>query len=283
MLRTDTRRRLRLTGNRAMPALLIGVLLTCASGGASAPQPAPAPERPMHIYLLLGQSNMGGRGELRPGDRIAARRVHVFTQDGRWAAAAHPLHASLGGVGPGLAFARSVLDADPAADVGLVPCAVGGSSLARWIQGGDLYERTVERALEARRTGPGVIRGVLWHQGEREAGTLQNARLYAPRLRSVINGLRRDLGEPELPVVVGALGDFTRRYPFTTLINDSLARIPKQVPFTAFAPAEGLGHIGDRLHFDASSADELGRRYAEAYLDVRAVSRLVEVAAIGAP
>lgn len=57
----------------------------------------------------------------------------------------------------------------PALKIGLVPTAVGGTALRRWIKGGDLYEQAVARARVAAQTG--VIRGVLWHQGESDAKT----------------------------------------------------------------------------------------------------------------
>ena len=41
--------------------------------------------------------------------------------------------------------------------------------------------------------------------------------------------------------------------------------LPARVPHTAFVSAEGLRHKGDKVHFDAASYREFGKRYAEAY------------------
>ncbi|MDB4433396.1 sialate O-acetylesterase, partial [bacterium] len=41
---------------------------------------------------------------------------------------------------------------------------------------------------------------------------------------------------------------------------------PPLVPATAVVSSRGLAHKGDRLHFDAESLRELGRRYASAVL-----------------
>ena len=49
-----------------------------------------------------------------------------------------PLHFSTktgAGVGPGLAFGKAMADANPQARIGLIPCAVGGSSIKVWVPG----------------------------------------------------------------------------------------------------------------------------------------------------
>jgi lysophospholipase L1-like esterase len=45
--------------------------------------------------------------------------------------------------------------------------------------------------------------------------------------------------------------------------------LPQKVKFTAFVPADGLNHKGDKVHFDAAGYRELGKRYAAAYLKLR--------------
>jgi len=103
---------------------------------------------------------MAGRGVLHEDATQASRsqggdaRIFLW-RDGRWASPAqHPLHVdkSSAGVGPGLAFARDVLEALPANErsIGLVPCAVGGTAIARWEpDGGDCYETAAAAAREA--------------------------------------------------------------------------------------------------------------------------------------
>src|SRR5690348_16838983 len=68
---------------------------------------AAAPE----IYLLMGQSNMAGRGKVEAEDQPNDPRLLVFDRDGKWATAAEPLHwdkPKIAGVGPGLAFAKAM-------------------------------------------------------------------------------------------------------------------------------------------------------------------------------
>ncbi|MDG2127900.1 MAG: sialate O-acetylesterase [Fuerstiella sp.] len=87
--------------------------------------------------LLMGQSNMVGRGEMTrwpPHPRVLS-----FNRAGKWIPAVDPLHetSSRDRVGPGVSFARGMLHVvDQGITIGLIPCAVGGSPLSRWEKGG---------------------------------------------------------------------------------------------------------------------------------------------------
>lgn len=69
------------------------------------------------------------------------------------------------------------------------------------------------------------------------------------------------VGNPDLPFVAGELGRYKPEY---GTINVVLVDLPKKVPHTAVVSSESLVHNGDGVHFDAPSADEMGKRYAKA-------------------
>jgi hypothetical protein len=76
--------------------------------------PAPANTK---LFLLIGQSNMAGRGAIEEQDKVVHPRVFVQTRDLSWAPALDPLHFDkprLAGVGLGSTFGRVVADAHPA-------------------------------------------------------------------------------------------------------------------------------------------------------------------------
>ena len=232
---------------------------------AAAPSVLPAKEK-FHLYLLMGQSNMVGRDTRTLADQVDDPRVLAVNADGVWVIARDPIHAQNGriapGVGPGISFGRSMAAASPGVSVGLIPCAVGSTPLRRWEKGGDLYQIALDRAKAAERVG--TLRGVLWHQGEADAAKQANAESYEHRLVRMIDDLRRDLGRPDLPVVVGQLGDFIRVEKLTSV--DTVRRAIKAVAGderrVGFVDSAGLTDKGDALHFDAASQAELGRRYA---------------------
>jgi hypothetical protein len=229
--------------------------------------PLPAKDK-LDLYLLMGQSNMAGRGKIGAEDKTPNPRVIMLETNDAWVVAIDPVtkdRKSGLGVGPGLSFGKTMAEKNPSVTIGLVPCAVGGTPLKRWQKGGDLYERAVRRAKFARQNG--MLKGVLWHQGESDTGAKTNADTYGARLAQMISDLRADLDAPNLPVVVGELGPFVinrtkDNLPLAKFVDDALKNISNNVPLTACASSEGLKDGGDALHFDAASQREFGRRYA---------------------
>ena len=224
----------------------------------------------LDIYLLIGQSNMAGRGKL--GEVSALRDPRVFMyRDGRWIIAEEPLHRdkpSIAGVGLGMSFAMEFLHARRTA-IGLVPCAVGGTPLSRWIPGADLYVNAVSVTKQA--MSHGTLRGILWHQGESDSGKLEDASSYGQRFRHMIGSLRAELSQADVPVVAGELGAFLKGYPgadFFAVVNQHLRNLEQSLPAYGCVSAEGLIDNGDNLHFNAGSLSEFGRRYAARFVEL---------------
>jgi len=189
-----------------------------------------------------------------------------------WEPAHNPLphtDTSSRGVGPGMTFARTMAEQDDAVTIGLVPCAKGGSSLDQWLKDRSLYETAVRRTLEAKKRG--VFKGVLWHQGESEIGQEQLATTYLERLANMLEDLRADLGEPDVPIVVGEIGRYLHdpKYPFAQAVNEALAQVPQRVSHTILTTSEGLTPQEDGAHLDTRSQREMGERYARRMLELQ--------------
>lgn len=232
---------------------------------ALAQEPDLGPRETLHVYLLLGQSNMAGRGKVEKEDATPHPRVFALGKDGTWAAAVEPLHFDKpgAGVGPGLAFGKAMADADPKIRIGLVPCAAGGSPIEAWLPGA-VHAQTKSRpwddavARGKRALEKGVLKGVLWHQGESNKPDG-----HREKLADLVRRLRKEFEAPDVPFVCGELGRFKESH---APMNAVLAGIAGTVDRAACVSAEGLNHKGDSLHFDAPGARELGRRYAAAML-----------------
>jgi hypothetical protein len=228
----------------------------------------------MELFLLIGQSNMAGRGVIEAEDRVPFPRVFTLTKDDVWAPAVEPIHFDRPdrlGTGLGRSFARVLAEAVPSAKIGLIPSAMGGSSLDEWTVGGKLYTEAVRRAKIGMKNGR--LRGILWHQGEADCPKLELIRSYQARWLVVMKALRAELGD--VPIVVGELGQFlyTREkndYAMARMVNEQLAQLAVNGTQVAFVSSQGLAHKGDVLHFDSPSLREFGRRYAHAFLMLEA-------------
>lgn len=232
----------------------------------------PAKEK-FHIYLLIGQSNMAGRGKVVAAENQPHPRVLKLDEQGKWVPATDPLHfdkPKIAGVGPGSGFGPMMADADPEVTIGLIPAAFGGTPLSRWVKGKDLYERAVEWAKKNQ--DQGVVKGVIWHQGEAECKNPELYNTYQKRLSGMIVDLRADLDEPDLPFVMGELGEFLER-PGVSTVNSAMHKISKSVPATAVASSKGLPAKSDQVHFNAKSEREFGKRYAQQMLKLQKAAK----------
>jgi hypothetical protein len=266
---------------RAAARFLLGLLATCSIGigAASAPAAGLPPKERVHLFLLVGQSNMAGRGALTPADRVPHGRVFMLNQAGEWVPAIDPLHfdkPAAAGVGLGRTFGIAVAEANPGVAIGLIPCAVGGSPIDAWRPEvfypptrSHPWDDAIRRAKLALRSG--TLKGILWHQGESDA-TAELAPKYAPKLHDLIRRLRAELQADEVPFLAGQMGKFSESpwSEFKVQVDAAHRALPRHVTRTAFVSAEGLNHKGDKVHFDADAYRELGRRYARAYLELAA-------------
>lgn len=215
---------------------------------------------------------MAGRGNLEDVPELQHNQIFMF-RDGRWVNAVEPLHTDkprIAGVGLGMSFAMEMVEEAGLTPIGLVPCAVGGTPLSRWMPGVDLYENAVGIAKSA--LDHGILKGILWHQGEGDSNNLEDAESYGKRFSEMVKSLRSDLSAESVPVITGELGYFMEKRDdgdYFKLVNQKLNELVNTIPLYACASSKGLNDKGDSLHFDAPSLREFGIRYAKKYLKIR--------------
>jgi hypothetical protein len=220
-----------------------------------------------HLYLLIGQSNMAGRGIVEPQDTIGNPRILRLNSVGEWEIAKEPLHfdKSSAGVGPGLAFAREMLvDSNPDVVIGLIPSAVGGTSIDFWATGNYLpkteqcpYDDALSRTKLAMKDG--TLKGILWHQGESDSNP-EKAATYKDKLASLATTLRNDLQMLDVPFIAGELAGFWEK---GAILNPIFHEAKKDIPHYDVVSGKGLIALPDNLHIDAASQREFGKRYAD--------------------
>ena len=229
----------------------------------------------MYIFLLAGQSNMAGRANITPLDTVTYPNIYCLNKNLIWEKAKNPLHydvPGIVGVGPGLNFAKGISEMfGDSIKIGLVPCAVGGTSIEQWlnnsvVNGTYLYSNLLNRANYSRKSGK--IVGVVWHQGEQNA-LPKNYNNYKEKLKPFIRKLRLDLNNENLLFISGELGTFLDPATFQTFpdsINLILHSLKKDLLDFDVVCSSGLTDKGDKLHFDSPSQRELGSRYAASWI-----------------
>ena len=250
-------------------------------------QQIPTDKSKFHLFVLAGQSNMAGRGKVDEVGKTPHPRVLMLNKDREWVPAVDPLHfdkPKIVGVGPGRSFANEIAEANPDIVIGLIPCAVGGSPISAWEPGGyhkqtktHPYDDAMPRLRAAMRVG--TLKAVLWHQGESDSHEKSSSK-YEAKLHELIARIRAEAGNANLPFIAGQLGQFKEKpwNEFRKEVDAAHRRLPEKISRTAFVSSNGLDHKGDKTHFSTTSARELGKRYAAAYVRLTKSSQTVKSA-----
>ena len=229
----------------------------------------------MRAFLMIGQSNMAGRGELDPRHPIVNHDVFMWRNG--WETAREPVNPDrqdMAFEGPQLSFGDNVQRA-LGGQVGLIPCAVGGTALNQWMPGEALFERAVADAQAAQRTAS--LCGVIWHQGENDAEREDWANTYAQRFLSMLDALTHRLNLDKTAVLVGELGDFLQDFnraptfdwiltPHYRQVNRQIHTLPTQDTRILCVKTHDLSCKADKVHFSTPALREMGRRYGSAYV-----------------
>lgn len=237
----------------------------------------------MHSILLIGQSNMAGRGYANEVLPITNKRLYVL-RNGLWRPMYVPVNPDRATSGINLSESFADLYAkDHDADIGIIPCADGGTCLDQWQVNGLLFDHACYMAELASRTSN--IVAVLWHQGESDASA-DKAPFYEEKLRVILNAFRKRLGLENVPFLLGGLGDFLVQNPDPDRcenfrdydkVNQALRHIAATEKSVGFVSAEGLVANPDYLHFSAQSLRTFGERYYKAFLQLEDKNRAFEV------
>ncbi|HCN28929.1 MAG TPA: acetyl xylan esterase [Verrucomicrobiales bacterium] len=222
-----------------------------------------AADKPAHLFILTGQSNMAG-------------------------------------MDPKLGFEPEAKKLFPGADVAHIKVAVGGMPIRYWVdewndiaakhgvdvakareadkrKGTIFYPRILEQFAELLKQHPNAASVTFcWMQGENDSRTGLQAP-YADALKQLIANLRRDLKRPEMNVVIGRLSDHDELNPSAwKVVRESQVAVALADPHGAWVDCDDLndkevkGVMTNDLHYTKPGYELLGRRF------VRQAKALIE-------
>ena len=269
------------------------VVAVCAASAVYA-----APDPNFHIYLAFGQSNMEGQGDIGQQDKSVDERFQLLwsadagscnqnASKGKWIKAVPPLaHCQGAKLGPADYFGRTMVEkTDSQIKVGIISVAVAGCSIKlfdkdnyksyvssqqsqSWMiqrintYGGNPYGRLIEMAKKAQESG--VIKGIIFHQGETDAGDGQ----WPSNVKRVYDNIIKDLGlGSDIPFLAGEV----LRSGVSSGANNNIAKLPQQSKNFYVVSSEGFNQAlgdGQNVHFTSQEYRDFGKRYAEKMIEV---------------
>jgi hypothetical protein len=230
------------------------------------------------VFIMAGQSNMAGRGFVEPQDTLANSHIISINDKNKWIYAKEPLHfyqPNVTGLDCGLSFAKELKAQlnDEKITIALIPCAVGGSKIDVWLNdsifnGVHLKSNFKEKVDLAKKKG--VLKGILWLQGESNA-IEGKTKEYKDDLKNLFTFFRAYTNDDSLPIIVGELGaspttnEIRENY---HIINEIIRDVTNGDKDSYLVHTEDLQFKADNAHFNSKSQRELGKRYAEIYIEI---------------
>ncbi len=232
-----------------------------------------AQEQDMKLFILAGQSNMAGRGKVEEQDKSSNLQIFALNKELQWSYAVDPIHFDKkeAGVGPGKSFAIELLKTFPQWNIGLIPCAVGGSPIAAWRKGfffkqtnSHPYDDLIARCKVAQQSGK--LCALLWIQGESDANDESKAKTQKKLLTDLLKSIRQELDVPDLPIFIGEVPPIKR--PALPIVIEAQKEVVKTLDncFYVNTP-ENVIFNQDNLHMSSKSARDMGVKFAELYVE----------------
>ena len=273
---------------------LITVVLWLVGGLLLVPMVAnAAPDPNFHIYIAYGQSNMEGNATNfdKNVDGKEHPRVKMFATTscsnlgrptvGEMYPAVPPMFKCDQGLSVADWFGRHMADSLPDITIGIIPVAVGGTSIRLfdpddyknylssaegWLQNsakaygndGNAMGRIIEVAKKAQEKG--VIKGIIFHQGETDGGMSNWEQIVKKTYEYILDQL--GLKAEETPFVAGEMVDGGSCAGFSSRVRG----LSKYIVNFGVASSSGYGSKGDGLHFTVEGYRGMGLRYAQEML-----------------
>ena len=262
---------------KLMYAVLMALLVCCLGCGSNvrAEEPKTDDQQSEYdVYLLIGQSNMAGRGPMLASDRedvidgvwllnAEALPEPAVAPLNRYSTIGKPLEMQQ--IGPGDMFGR-VLYKKTGRKILLVVNARGGTKIQSWLPDAEdgYFDQAVIRAKEGMKYGK--FRGILWHQGE---GNSKSPDGYMDDLEVLVAALRKALAAEEVPFVAGEIAPW---HPNRDRFNPIIRTVSEHIPHSACVSSEGCTSRApedpEDPHFGRDGQFLLGERYAEKIYDM---------------
>jgi sialate O-acetylesterase len=275
------------------------------------------------LWLMAGQSNMGGYALMKQETEPDPRILFFASKNDQWVVAKDPVHnlffrgaafipkgsegaeaadgaqdkaKAVLGTGPCLFFGKDLIR-NTERPIGLIGVSSGGWMAQVWdprrMEGGKrpprpyLYGPMIQRVIQA--GGYGKLKGMVWDQGGSDAFQKPSvAKDYEQNLTAFINGVRRDTGNPRLPVIVVQLGryitsalpgisgksgggeEFEDLYAAYTLscerVREAQRHVAEKLENVYLVPSADLYPMEDPAHWGFEAYQRLGPRVAEVAL-----------------
>lgn len=259
-----------------------------------------------YLFLCFGQSNMAGGckgGDATDCDTSSpgSKRVKVLAfrdcdeqsqacpnlkvkrTANKWYTGFPPYNNCNEAIGPADHFGKTMIDSiREDITIGIIPCSFSGQDIGLFLKGNtsftaptwahptvgkEVYKFIIDRCKIA--TQSGVLKGILFHQGENNAG---EGDAWVNKVVGLVKDIKADLNLGDTIPFIGGELRYQEENGCCYQLNPYVNKLPSKIPNSAVVSAKGLKPRNPddsyRAHFDTPSMRELGKRYAKALLSI---------------
>jgi hypothetical protein len=193
-----------------------------------------------------------------------AKNVHLFILSGQ---------SNMGGLNPDESFTPSVKKAFSGDEIIVVKDAFSGECIRQWcvkletFQGQEVitsynYDHLMTKVKKAINGKTPSTITFIWMQGECDAEEHKGEE-YAANLKGLIDQLREDLKFKDINFVIGRLSDFgNKRYPHWTMVRQAQVAVAESDPRGAWVDTDDLNGPKNDLHYTKKGYKILGEDFA---------------------
>jgi hypothetical protein len=181
-------------------------------------------------------------------------------------------------------FAEHVQAALPGRKIVVVQHAVGGQGIWHWYKdwklegeplpglpgkSGETYDALLKKVAASGvdvRSAASV--SLIWMQGETDARNERACHVYEQSLRGLIQQFRQDLGREDLRVVIGRINDAQMKRESWQIVRAAQVAGAKADPLATWIDSDDLNGDDNNVHNNAAGKQELGRRFANAAVEL---------------
>lgn len=217
------------------------------------------PKQKFVVYLFIGHSNMAGWSEIADHE-IHPRGWHFRLPEKLWEPAMAPLNPLPMGDGehggPGMPFIKEMVTLYPNHYIGVLQNAEVGATVRwswadknhRYQKGVPLYDDTIAAAKQVSQEATlggiicmlGWVESIISTSSPESNADAKYAKSFLVDIQQMVATIRADLGQPELPFLIGMYQEGAPTTPpHRDLVISELAKIPGTVPFSAIVDSEG--------------------------------------------
>jgi hypothetical protein len=241
---------------------------TSAGGSDGAGGMEGSGEPVFHLFLLMGQSNMAGVAPIQETDKNTDERLQVWGggaggPPNQWNLANPPLHDagekgwnSSGVVGPGMWFAKTLLEALPEGHtIGLIGTAESGDSIDTFISGGTHHPGILRKIEAVKQSENARFSGIIFHQGESDTGQQS----WPGKVVQLYQEMKAAFGvDYDVPFILGELPESACCGSHNPRVHEAA----EMLPMGSYVTQDGTA-IMDQYHFNHESVVLMGTRYGE--------------------